>query len=133
MTKIIRWAIRNGHAVAVLALTVLLLSGVALTRIPVDILPLFATPAVQILTLYPGMPAEVMEQDITTRLERWTGQANGIAWQEARSLTGVSVVRDYFREGVNPDAALAQVSALAMSGPSSSNSPMICSPAVSIR
>ena len=38
----------------------------AATRLPTDILPQFKTPAVQVLTLYPGMPAEVMERDITT-------------------------------------------------------------------
>jgi len=33
----------------------------------------------QILTLYPGMPAEVVEKDITSRMERWTGQSPGIS------------------------------------------------------
>lgn len=110
-----RFAVRNPHAVAVLGLAILVIGLVAASRLPVDLLPLFKTPAVQILTLYPGMPAEVMEQDITTRLQRWTGQANGIASQEAKSLVGVSVVRDYFAEGSSPDTALAQVSTLAMS------------------
>ncbi len=56
-------SLRNPYAVVIGALTVMLLSGVALSRIPTDILPAFQTPAVQILTLYPGMPAEVMEKD----------------------------------------------------------------------
>src|SRR5947209_6323033 len=84
-------------------------------RLPTDILPQFKTPAVQVLTLYPGMPAEVMEKDITTRLERWTGQANGIARQESKSLVGVSAVRDYFLEDIDPNTAMAQVTSLAMS------------------
>jgi multidrug efflux pump subunit AcrB len=108
-------ALKNPYAVVVGALTVLLLGGVALTRIPTDILPLFKTPAVQILTLYPGMPAEVMEKDITSRLERWTGQANGVARQESRSMIGVSVVRDYFRPDIDPNTAMSQVSSLAIS------------------
>jgi multidrug efflux pump subunit AcrB len=96
-------------------LTVILLGTVAVSRIPTDILPTFRTPAVQILTLYPGMPAEVMERDITSRLERWTGQANGVARQESRSMTGVSVVRDYFRPDIDPNTAMSQVSSLAIS------------------
>lgn len=108
-------SLRNPYAVIVGALTVLLLGIVALTRIPTDILPLFKTPAVQILTLYPGMPAEVMEKDITSRLERWTGQANGVARQESRSMTGVSIVRDYFRPDIDPNTAMSQVSSLAIS------------------
>src|SRR2546426_1264203 len=108
-------ALRNPYAVTVGGLTVLLLGVVALTKTPTDILPQFKTPAVQVLTLYPGMPAEVMERDITSRLERWTGQANGVALQESRSMIGVSVLRDYFRPDIDPNTAMSQVSSLAIS------------------
>src|SRR6059036_3761257 len=108
-------ALRNPYAVTVGGLTVLLLGVVAITRIPTDILPAFKTPAVQILTLYPGMPAEVMERDITSRLERWTGQSNGVALQEAKSMVGVSIVKDYFRSDIDPNTAMSQVASLAMS------------------
>ena len=95
MTKI---ALKNPYLVVVGCLVLMVLGYVSSTRIPVDLLPTFKTPAVQVLTLYPGMPAPVVGADITSRLERWTGQSNGIARQQSRSLTGVSVVRDYFRE-----------------------------------
>ena len=49
-----------------------------------DILPVFKSPAVQVLTFYSGMPAEGMEKDITNRMERWTGQASGMRMQESR-------------------------------------------------
>jgi multidrug efflux pump subunit AcrB len=111
----IRAALKNPHAVVVFALALLVIGLTAATRIPTDVLPTFRTPAVQILTFYPGMPAEIMEKDITTRLERWTGQANGIARQEARSLVGVSIVKDFFREDVDPNTAMAQVTSLTMS------------------
>ena len=110
----VRGSLKNPHAVVVAALTVVLLGGVAVSRIPTDVLPTFTTPAVQVLTLYPGMPAEVMEKDITSRLERWTGQSNGIARQEARSMNGVSIVRDYFRPDIDPNTAMSQVSSLAI-------------------
>jgi CzcA family heavy metal efflux pump len=109
----IRAALRHPHAVAVGSLALLLLGGTAATLIPADLLPRFRTPAVQIVTFYPGMPAEVMEKDITSRLERWTGQANGIARQESKSMLGVSVVKDYFRDDVDPNTAMAQVATLA--------------------
>src|SRR5215831_9832134 len=105
----VRASLRNPYVVVIGALTVILLGAVALNRIPTDILPTFRTPAVQILTLYPGMPADVMERDITSRLERWTGQANGVAHQESKSMVGVSVVRDFFREDIDPNTAMAQV------------------------
>ncbi len=110
----VQGSLKNPHAVVVGALTVLLLGAVAASRIATDILPIFTTPAVQVLTLYPGMPAVVMEKDITSRLERWTGQANGIARQEARSMNGVSIVRDYFRPDIDANTAMSQVSSLAI-------------------
>jgi multidrug efflux pump subunit AcrB len=111
----IRASLRNPHAVVVLALGILVIGLTSVARLPTDILPTFKTPAVQILTFYPGMPAEVMEKDITTRLERWTGQANGVARQESKSMVGVSIVKDFFREDVEANTAMAQVTSLAMS------------------
>lgn len=111
----IRGALKNPYLVLIGVLTVLLVGTIAILRIPSDILPVFQTPAVQILTLYPGMPAEVMEKDITSRIERWTGQSNGISRQESRSMTGVSVVRDYFRPGIDANTAMSQVASLATS------------------
>ena len=111
----IRLALRNPYAVIVMVLGVVLIGLTAITRIPTDILPIFKTPAVQILTFYPGMPAEIVERDMTNRLERWTSQANGIARQESKSITGVSIVKDYFRPDIDPNTAMSQVSSLAIS------------------
>lgn len=111
----VRSALRNPYAIIVMALAVLVIGLVALWRTPTDLLPQFKTPAVQVLTMYPGMPAEVMEKDITSRIERWTGQSNGITRQEAKSMNGVSIVRDFFSEQTDPNAALSQVTSLAMS------------------
>src|SRR5213592_3020910 len=111
----VRAALKNPYAVIVMALAILVIGLAAITRIPTDILPTFKTPAVQVLTLYPGMPADVMERDLTARLERWTGQANGIARQESKSMVGVSVVRDYFRSDIDPNTAMSQISSLAIS------------------
>lgn len=109
------FAFKNKHFIVVLSLLIAVITAVVIGRMPVDILPSYKTPAVQLLTLYPGMPAEVMEKDITMRLERWTSQANGIAKQESKTMGGVSIVRTHFTEDTDPSAALAQISALAMS------------------
>src|SRR3989454_3209369 len=113
--RLVRFALANPHTVIVGVLAVLVLGTTAAVRMPTDILPQFQTPAVQIVTFYPGMPAEVMERDLATRLERWTGQSAGIARQESRSMIGVSIVKAFFHEGVDPAAAIAQVSSYAMS------------------
>ena len=111
----IRFALRNPHVVAVAALVVIVLGVVSYLRIPADLLPIFKTPAVQIITFYPGMPPEVMERDIMSRLERWTGQSVGIHHQEAKAMLGVSIVKDFFREGISLETAMSQVTSYAMS------------------
>jgi multidrug efflux pump subunit AcrB len=110
---LVRVAIFNPYLVIVLCLFIVVIGYVSLTRVPVDILPTHDTPAVQVLTLYPGMPTEFMDRTITNRIERWTGQAVGIKRQESRTMIGVSVVRNHFTEGMDPNAAFSQVSSLA--------------------
>ncbi|MBI2433984.1 MAG: efflux RND transporter permease subunit [Candidatus Hydrogenedentes bacterium] len=88
----IRFAIRNPHAVVVAALVAVVLGVTSFQRLPADLLPIFTTPAVQIVTFYPGMPPEVMERDITSRLERWTAQSVGISHQEAKSMLGTCII-----------------------------------------
>ncbi len=111
----IREAIQLPYLVLVGVLVVAVLGVVSYRELPADLLPTFDTPAVQIVTFYPGMPPEVMERDITSRLERWTGQSVGIEHQEAKSLLGVSVVKDFFREDISFDTAMSQVTSYAMS------------------
>ena len=114
MNGLIRASLGNPYAVNVFCLTILLIGTLCLFMIPVDILPVFKSPAVQVLTFYGGMPAEGMEKDITSRMERWVGQANGLARQESRSIVGASIVRDYFQGDVDPNGALTQVNSLAL-------------------
>jgi len=109
------FAFKNKHFIIVIALLVAILGGVSVTRLPVDILPVFKSPAIEILTTYNGMPPEMVEKDISTRLERFTSQADGIKTQESKSITGVSVIKDYFQADASPDGALAGVSSLVMS------------------
>src|SRR4051794_9104364 len=114
MNGLIRASLKNPYAVTVMCLTLVLLGGVATAMIPIDILPVFKSPAVQVLTFYGGMPAASVEKDITNRMERWVGQANGPSRQESRSIVGASIVRDYFRSDVDPNGALTQVNSLAL-------------------
>lgn len=114
MNGLIRASLGNPYAVVVFALTILVLGVLTLTMIPIDILPVFNSPAVQVLTFYGGMPAEGMEKDITNRMERWTGQSNGIKAQESRSILGASIIRNFFQDGVDANGALTQVNSLAL-------------------
>jgi multidrug efflux pump subunit AcrB len=112
---IVKAALKNPHAVAVLAFLILVVGLVALINIPVDILPVFKAPAVQVMTYYQGMPTSAVEKTITNRIERWTNQAAGCRLVESKSTLGVSVVRLYFRDDIDPSLALTNVTSLALS------------------
>jgi multidrug efflux pump subunit AcrB len=111
----IRFALKNPYVVIVSVLMVVVVGGMSLLRIPADLLPTYEISAAQIVCFYPGMPPEVMEQDIMSRLQRWTGQSSGIEHQEAKAMQGVCVVKDFFHEGVSQAEAISQVSMYAMS------------------
>ena len=111
----IRLSFRNPYLVLVFTIAVAVLATVLIPRMPVDILPQFKKSAMQILTLYPGMPAEVVEKDITSRMERWTGQSPGIEKQLSKSLMGVSIVTNFYGEEIDPAEAIANTSSYAMS------------------
>src|ERR687888_1002102 len=111
---LVRTALGNFHAVIVLMLLIVVLGTVAMLGIAVDILPSFKAPAVQVLTYFNGMPAESTERIITDRVERWVNQSPGVARVESRSVTGVSVVKLYFRDDTDPTAALTMSNSLAL-------------------
>jgi multidrug efflux pump subunit AcrB len=115
MNGLIRASLSNPYAVTVFVLSIALIGSLILLGglIPVDILPVFKSPAVQVLTFYNGMPANSVEKDITNRMERWVGQSNGIKRQESRSLIGCSIIRNYYFDSIDPNGALTQVNSLA--------------------
>ena len=54
---LIKASLRNPYMVATLVFMMMVLGVLSMWSIPVDILPVFKTPAVQVLTYYQGMPA----------------------------------------------------------------------------
>ena len=111
----VRTALKNPYLAIVVVLMVFVVGLTSAARIPADLLPTFKTSAVQIVCFYPGMPPEVMEQDIMSRLQRWTGQSSGIEHQEAKAMQGVCIVKDFFHPEISRAEAVAQVSMYAMS------------------
>jgi multidrug efflux pump subunit AcrB len=110
---IVKTSLKNPYLVVVLAVMILVVGYVAVSRIPVDILPAFKAPAVQVLTYFQGMPASSIEKTITNRIERWVNQSPGVERIESKSVPGVSVVKLYFRDDIDPNAALTMTTSLA--------------------
>jgi multidrug efflux pump subunit AcrB len=113
MDGLIHASLKNPIAVTVMVLSMVVLGGLSAYSIPIDILPVFKSPAVQTLVFYSGMPAASVEKNITARLERGVGQASGGRRLESRSIVGFCVVRNYFRSGVDRSGAMTEVNSLA--------------------
>src|SRR6185437_16337525 len=104
---------KNPIAVTVMSLAVVVLGTLAAYMIPIDILPVFKSPAVQTLVFYGGMPAASIEKNITARMERGVVQASGGRKLESRSIVGASIVRDYFYGNVDRSGAMTETNSLA--------------------
>ncbi len=109
-----RFAIRNPYFIVVVALIILVIGVTSVVRMPVDMFPDINIPVVAVATFYSGMPPEQIETDITSRFERFFTLGSGIDHMESRSLPGVSVIRVFFQPGTNADAAVSEISNLAM-------------------
>lgn len=95
-------------------LVIVVLGVVSIASMPVDLFPSIDMPVVVVATFYSGMPPEQIEADITDTFERFFTLGNNIDHIESRSLTGVSLIKIYFQPGTDPNAALSNISNLAM-------------------
>jgi multidrug efflux pump subunit AcrB len=109
-----RFAIRNPYFIVVVCLIVAIVGTTTLVRMPVDLFPAINIPVVVVATFYSGMPPEQIETDITGRFERFFTLGSDIDHIESRSLPGVSLIKIYFHPGADPNAALSQISNLAL-------------------
>jgi multidrug efflux pump subunit AcrB len=111
---LIKASLRNPYMVGTVVFMYMVLGIISIMNIPVDILPVFKSPAVEVLTYYQGMPASSVEKTISNRIERWTTQAPGAEVVESKSVPGVSVVKIYFRDDIDPNGALTLTNSLAL-------------------
>ena len=109
-----RFALRYPFFILMLCLVVALVGGVNVARMPVDLFPDIDMPVVVVATFYNGMPPEQIEADITNTFERFFTLAANVDHSESRSLTGVSLIKIYFKPGTDANAALSNVANLAM-------------------
>jgi multidrug efflux pump subunit AcrB len=107
------FSIRNPYFIIVCALIIAVVGVTTLVRMPVDMFPAMDLTVVVIATFYPGMPPEQVENDITSRQERFFTLAPGIEHIESRSLPGASIIKIFFQPGTNPDSAVSTISNLA--------------------
>lgn len=109
-----KFALRYPFFIIMLCLMVLVVGVVNVTTMPVDLFPKIDIPVVVVATFYSGMPPRQIEADITDTFERFFTLGSNIDHIESRSLTGVSLVKIYFKPGTDANAALSNIANLAM-------------------
>src|SRR6202167_2904563 len=109
-----KFALKYPYFIIMLCLMVMLIGVFNVFRMPVDLFPKIDIPVVVVATFYNGMPPQQIEADITNTFERFFTLGANIDHSESRSLTGVSLIKIYFKPGTDPNAALSNIASLAM-------------------
>jgi multidrug efflux pump subunit AcrB len=109
-----KFALSFPYFIIMLCLLVSLVGVVNIAQMPVDLFPKIDMPVVVVATFYNGMPPQQIEADITNTFERFFTLGANIDHSESRSLTGVSLIKIYFKPGTDPNAALSNIANLAM-------------------
>ncbi len=127
---IVSLALRRPLTFIVMALLIVLLTPLVLLRTPTDIFPEINIPVVSIIWNYTGLPANEMADRIVSNSERGlTTTVNDIEHIESQSLSGVGVIKVFFRPSANIQTALSQVTAIVQTSvrqlPPGTNPPLV--------
>jgi len=109
-----KFALAYPYFIIMVCLVVAVVGVTTVVRMPVDLFPQINIPVVVVATFYSGMPPQQIEADITNTFERFFTLGSNIDHIESRSLTGVSLIKIYFKPGTDSNAALSNISNLAM-------------------
>jgi Cation/multidrug efflux pump len=109
-----KFALKFPFFILMICLAVALVGTFTVASMPVDLFPSIDMPVVVVATFYNGMPPQQIEADITNTFERFFTLAANVDHSESRSLTGVSLIKIYFKPGTDPNVAVGNIANLAM-------------------
>ena len=110
---IVRLALRRPYTFTVMALMILLLGMVTISRMSTDIFPSINIPVVSVIWSFPGVAPEEMALRFVTVTERaMTTTVNDIEHIESQSYTGVGVIKVFFHPNARIEAGVAQVTSI---------------------
>jgi multidrug efflux pump subunit AcrB len=96
-----------------MAILIVLVGVVTITRMSTDIFPNINIPVVSVIWSYAGVAPEEMEKRFVTVSERaMTTTVNDIEHIESQSYNGVSVIKVFFHEGAKVEAGVAQITSI---------------------
>jgi multidrug efflux pump subunit AcrB len=93
-----------------LTLAVMVLGGFALERLNIDLLPHIIYPDIRVRVLDPGVPAKIMEDEVTRQLEEQLAITEGAIAVQSQTREGRSAVDLSFAYGADIDQALRDAS-----------------------
>jgi len=102
-------ALRRPVTIVVAVVGIALLSGLALSRMAVDIFPNLNLPVIYVAQPYGGMDPSQMESYLVSYYEYHFLYVTGIEHVESRSIQNVGLVKLFFHPGTDMSQALAQV------------------------
>ena len=110
---IVKLALRRPYTFVAAAILIAILGGIAIARMPTDILPDIDIPVVSAIWQYKGLSADEMDKRVTVLSERsLTTTVSDIEHIESQSLTGMGVIKVFFHPGTPVEAAVAQMTAI---------------------
>jgi multidrug efflux pump subunit AcrB len=110
---IVALALRRPYTFTVMAIMIVLLGVVTISRMATDIFPSIDIPVVSVIWGYPGVAPEEMADRYCTQTERaMTTTVNNIEHIESQSYNGIAVIKVFFHEGANVEAGVAEVTAI---------------------
>jgi CzcA family heavy metal efflux pump len=96
-----------------MALVILLLTPITVLMMPTDIFPDIDIPVVSVVWFYTGMSPQDMADRIVSGSERSiTTTVNNVEHMESQSVSGLGIIKVYFRSGTSIQTAIAQVTAI---------------------
>jgi len=102
-------AMRNGIAILMASLAIVLLGATSLGRMPIDLFPNLNYPSLQVGTIYKGASAQDIERSVTYPIEKAVSAVANVRYVESRSRQGFSAVTVQFAWGADIDAGLTEV------------------------
>ena len=109
-----KFALNYPYFIIMACMVIVVIGITTIAGMPVDLFPQIDIPVVVVATFYSGMPPQQIEADITDTFERFFTLGSNIDHIESRSLTGVSLIKIYFKPGTDRNAALSNIANLAM-------------------
>jgi multidrug efflux pump subunit AcrB len=107
---IVRVALDRPYTFIVLAVLILVLSPVMISRTPTDIFPNIDIPVIAVAWQYTGMNPEELEGRLTSTYERLlTLVVDNVEHTESTTINGQAIVKLYLQHGASLDTANAQV------------------------